>query len=95
MEKTQYMDAMLREAERGKINLLLAVKAFPNHKEFDNTDAALDVGSLILCMVERMTPLELMRMFPITKRFDGYKSGGKDYFDVVRMITDYGTRQSF
>lgn len=41
-------------------------------------------------IMSRKTPRKIMQMFPITKEYDGEKSGWKDYFYVMRYIESIG-----
>ena len=62
-------------------------REFQNQKydmaEVEGRESIIDCVSL--CMA-RMTPLQFMRLFPITKEFDGERWGVKDYFSTMEYM---------
>ena len=40
--------------------------------------------------VSKLTPRELMQVFPITKEYDGHKYESKDYFSTIKAIKKIG-----
>lgn len=44
----------------------------------------------ILHLIERLTPNQLISIFPIEKKYDGDKYGTKDYFYTMEMCKNHG-----
>lgn len=77
--------------------IFLAVKAYgkENHAEVNHTRAyksCLEIENRYLELkqvmdtIGRLTPMELLRMFPVTKEYDGKKWGTKDYFYTLEQL---------
>lgn len=77
--------------------IFLAVKAYgkENHAEFNHTKAhksCLEIENRyqelkqVMETIGRLTPMELLRMFPVTKEYDGKKWGTKDYFYTLEQL---------
>lgn len=77
--------------------IFLAVKAYgkENHAEFNHTKAyksCLEIENRyqelkqVMDTIGRLTPLELLRMFPVKKEYDGEKWGTKDYFYTMDRL---------
>lgn len=88
--QSQYLRALIREGERGKFSLLLAVKGYPNSDDDVPVDAALTVGEVIIRSIERLTPRQMINLFPLKKEFDGERYGCKDYFYARKSVEEYG-----
>ena len=87
--KLDYGKAFVRGLQRSEYNLLLAVKSFPSRSE-SNPDEGMMLADAIFAAVESMTPRELLKAFPLMKRFDGSKYEEKDYFSSMEFIENYG-----
>lgn len=88
--RNQYLAAFARTGKRGKFNVLLAVKGFPDSDGDISVDDALTIGDAIICAIEMLTPRQMMDLFPITKDFDGERYGWKDYFFTRKAVEEYG-----
>jgi hypothetical protein len=77
--------------------IFLAVKAYgkENHAEFNHTKAhksCLEIENRyqelkqVMETIGRLTPLELLRMFPVKKEYDGEKWGTKDYYYTMDRL---------
>lgn len=89
LTRADYFDAFVRSGRQGKFNLTLAVKGYPRLGEV-TVDEGLELGSAILAVFERMTPAQVLMMFPLKKEFDGSQYGEKDYFYSRNFIKEYG-----
>lgn len=85
----KYVDAFVRKAKEGRLDLFLAVKAYPNLTGLD-AESRLQLGELIESQLGELTPMELMRLFPVKKTYDGDKYGCKDYFYTMEHISANG-----
>lgn len=85
----KYVDAFARAASTGQLNLLLAVKAYPDLTWLD-AEFRLQLGELIADQIGKLTPRKLMRLFPVEKVYDGDKQGCKDYFSTMEHIEKFG-----
>ena len=77
--------------------IFLAVKAYgkENLAEFNHAKAyksCLEIENRyqelkqVMDTIGRLTPMELLRMFPVTKEYDGKKWGTKDYFYTLEQL---------
>ena len=77
--------------------IFLAVKAYgkENHAEFNHTKAyksCLEIENRyqelkqVMATIGRLTPMELLRLYPVTKEYDGEKWGTKDYFYTMDKL---------
>lgn len=77
--------------------IFLAVRAYgkENHAEFNHTKAhksCLEIENRyqelkqVMETIGRLTPLELLRMFPVKKEYDGEKWGTKDYYYTMDRL---------
>lgn len=57
---------------------------------YSNVDSRWNIASVILDSVSKITPTEMVSIFPISKRYDGERYGIKDYFYTIQMITEHG-----
>lgn len=89
MDREKYLDALMRKIEAGNFSLFLAIKSYPVLKGCD-TELLLLIGEYIEQKISEMTPEEFMRLFPISKVYDGDKCGCKDYFSTIRKINELG-----
>lgn len=88
--RDQYLAAFVREGKRGKFNVLLAVKGFPDSEDDISADDALAIGDAIICAIGKLTPRQMMNLFPPKKDFDGDRFGCKDYFYTKKAVEEYG-----
>lgn len=88
--RNQYLAVFARTGERGKFNVLLAVKGFPDSDDDISADDALAIGDAIICAIGKLTPRQMMNLFPPKKDFDGDRFGCKDYFYTMRAVDEYG-----
>ena len=78
--------------------IFLAVKAYgkENHAEFNHAKAyksCLEIENRyqelkqVMDTIGRLPPMELLRMYPVTKEYDGEKWGTKDYFYTMDRLS--------
>lgn len=87
--RNQYLAAFVREGKRGKFNVLLAVKGYPDSDDDISADDALAIGDAIICAIGKLTPRQMMDLFPIKKEYDGERFGCKDYFYTRKSVEKY------
>lgn len=58
--------------------------------EFRQIESRLKVINLIHSLLEELTALELIEMFPITKDYDGKRFESKDYFYTMDFLRKFG-----
>lgn len=88
--RDQYLAAFVREGKRGKFNVLLAVKGFPDSEDDISAGDALAIGDAIICAIGKLTPRQMMSLFPPKKEFDGDRFGCKDFYYTKKAVKEYG-----
>lgn len=88
--REDYWNALIRQAEKGKFNLTLAIKGCPSLNEIDNPKLGLFIFDIIISKIKTMTPREFMQLFPVKKIYDGDRFGYKDYYYTIKAINEYG-----
>lgn len=72
-----------------KQNIFYLVKIInmkPKPENYEEAHSDFQLHSILKHLIEKLTPVEFMQLFPIKKEFDGHKYGVKDYFYTIDYI---------
>lgn len=75
--------------------IFLSVKKIVKERHCDNeytyeqAQARLEFMFVLTDLMATLTPVEFMRLFPISKEYDGEKFGFKDYFSTIEEVMKY------
>lgn len=58
-------------------------------KTYEQLENRLKFMFALTDLIGRLTPVEIMQMFPIPKEYDGEKCGVKDYFSTIEEVSKY------
>lgn len=91
MEAYLKLCSQKQHSERNKRLAFYGVKAFANNTfekptTKEKAQANFIAFEKVMKQLSHLTPSELQKMFPISKRFDGIRHGMKDYFSTRAMI---------
>lgn len=97
---TIHFDAAVRSWQRFKesnsrTDIIKAVNhgvraVLAEDKKICNPEYMFKLCELVSCFLERITPQELMQVFPIEKEYDGKKWETKDYYYTMNAMKTHG-----
>lgn len=63
------------------------------HGDRDETELKLGTFCALFTLMGDLTPVELLTVFPVEKRYGGRKFGCEDYFDTIHALREIGMNQ--